>query len=529
MRADLEYRSIPRMALLNAERYSDELAVIDGDVRMTFRDVGRQMLDVARALVASDVSPGERVALWAPNSAAWIPAALGILATGAWLVPLNTRFKAGEAAFVLERSDARALVCHNGFLGIDYVGTLREANPSLRALRDVVLLAGDALEDTTSWENFLARGVDVADSVVRDRIESIGADDISDVIFTSGTTGLPKGVMLRHGTSLRAYEAMNRSYRIGRGDRGLIVTPFFHCFGYKAGWMLTLMTGATAVPVAVFDPGAALRTIEELGITHTGGSPTMFWSMLDHPTREQRDLSSLRTTIASAAYVPVELIARTREDMGVAHALTGYGLTEAHAIVSISPPDDTPEMVASWSGRVIDDVEVRIVATDGSDVANGERGELLVRGFGVMSGYIADPDATASVIDSEGWLHTGDIAYTNEDRYLKVCDRIKDIYIVGGFNVAPAEVEGILVDWERISVAAVVGQPDDHWGEVGVAYVIPAPGESLEPDDVVAYAREHMANYKVPRRVIVVDELPMNATGKILKHELRTRLTTPVD
>jgi acyl-CoA synthetase (AMP-forming)/AMP-acid ligase II len=146
-----------------------------------------------------------------------------------------------------------------------------------------------------------------------------------------------------------------------------------------------------------------------------------------------------------------------------------------------------------------------------------------------MSGYIADPDATASVIDSEGWLHTGDIAYTNEDRYLKVCDRIKDIYIVGGFNVAPAEVEGILVDWERISVAAVVGQPDNHWGEVGVAYVIPAPGESLEPDDVVAYAREHMANYKVPRRVIVVDELPMNATGKILKHELRTRLTTPVD
>ena len=526
MRADEIYRTIPRMALLNAERFADDLAVIDDDVHLSFRDVERQMLDVGRALVATGVEPGDRIALWAPNAAAWIPTALGILATGAWLVPLNTRFKGKEAAFVLERSDARALVCHNGFLGFDYVDMVREAEPSLRALDDTVILAGDTAEGTTSWDDFLARGASVDDTAVRDRIEAIDPEDTSDVIFTSGTTGMPKGVMLRHGASLRAYELMNESYQLGHGDRGLIVTPFFHCFGYKAGWMTTLMVGGTAVPMAAFDAGTALRMIEELGITHTGGSPTMFWAMLDHPSREARDLSSLRTTIASAAYVPVELIQRIRDDLGVEHSLTGYGLTEAHAIVSISPPDDPPGMVAAWSGRVIDGVEVRVVAEDGAEVPVGERGELLVRGFGVMSGYVADPEATASVIDGHGWLHTGDIAYMNDDGYLKVCDRSKDIFIVGGFNVSPAEVEGILVDAESISVAAVVGVPDDHWGEVGVAFVIPTPGTTIGPDDVVAYARGHMADYKVPRRVFVVDELPMNATGKILKHELRERLAS---
>jgi acyl-CoA synthetase (AMP-forming)/AMP-acid ligase II len=523
MRADLTYRSIPRMALVNAERFQDATAVIDGEIQWSFRDVERRMLDVGRALIATGIEPGDRVALWAPNSAAWIPAALGVLATGAALVPLNTRFKGKEAAFVLAQSDASALICHNGFLGFEYIAMARDADPTLRALHDPIILAGEMADDATSWDDFLARGAAVDESAVRDRIEAIGPDDMSDIIFTSGTTGMPKGVMLRHGASLRAYELMNQSYQVREGDRGLIVTPFFHCFGYKAGWMVTLMTGATAVPMAVFDPEVALRMIEELGITHMGGSPTMFWAMLDHPSRQHRKLG-MRTTIASAAYVPVELIERIRDDLGVEHSLTGYGLTEAHAIVSISPPDDSPEMVANWSGRVIDGVETRIVDEHGKDVPLGDRGELLVRGFGVMSGYVADPAATAAVIDPDGWLRTGDIAYMNADRYLKVCDRSKDIYIVGGFNVAPAEVEGILVDWDRISVAAVVGVPDDRWGEVGVAFVVPAPGGSIEPDDVVAYARSHMADYKVPRRVLIVEELPLNATGKVLKHELRAML-----
>ena len=335
----VEHRSIPRMALRSAERFGDDLAVLDGPTRMSFRDLGDRMIEVGRALVAGGVAPGDRVALWAPNSAAWIPAALGIHAAGAWLVPLNTRFKGTEAAYVLAKTEARTLICANGFLGADYVDMLRRADPTLTALRDPVTLDGDngGGEGVTGWDDFLARGEAVAESVVRDRIEALTADDICDVIFTSGTTGHPKGVMLRHGTSMRCYyDYYNEPWQLRPGDRAVIVPPFFHCFGYKAGWMLSLMVGATSVPVAVFDPGTTLRLIEELAITHIAGAPTMFWSLLDHPDRPRRNLSSLRSAIASAAYTPVELVERMRSDLGVGNVVSGYGLTEAHALVSAS-------------------------------------------------------------------------------------------------------------------------------------------------------------------------------------------------
>jgi len=523
-RADLGFRSIPRMALVNAERFGDELAVLDGDVHLTFREVADGLLETGRALIARGVQPGDRVALWAPNSAAWITTALGILATGARLVPLNTRFKGSEAAYILGKSQARTLVCANGFLGFDYLAMLRAADASVPALRDTVLLAGEA-DGVASWPAFVAGGDDVDDATVRARVEAIGPDDPSDVLFTSGTTGHPKGVMLRHGASLRCYEQYNRSFDLGRGDRILIVTPFFHCFGYKAGWMAALMCGAVSVPVATFDPGSALQLIEDVGITHTAGAPTMFWSLLDHPSRTERDLSSLRVATASAAYVPAELIRRMSEELGV-RAITGYGLTEAHALVSLSRPEDAPELIGEWSGQVIDGTELRVVDDEGKDVTLGAQGELLVRGFQLMDGYYDDPDATRAVIDPDGWLHTGDVAYMNAERYVKICDRKKDMFIIGGFNVAPAEVEGLLLEWDRIAACAVIGAPDPVWGEVGVAFVV-AAGPGLSGDDVIAWAKEHMANYKVPRRVVLVDALPLNATGKILKADLRAMLAAP--
>ena len=250
----------------------------------------------------------------------------------------------------------------------------------------------------------------------------------------------------------------------------------------------------------------------------------MFWSLLDHPDRPGRDLSSLRVTVAAAAYVPVELVERVRSDLGVTGVMSGYGLTEAHALVSYSHRGDPPDLVAATSGQVIAGTEYRIVDDDGDDVALGERGELLVRGFHLMSGYYGDPQATAAVIDGGGWLHTGDIAYADANDYIKVCDRKKDMFIVNGFNVAPAEVEGVLVEWDAVSAAAVVGVPDARRGEVGVAFVVPAAGARLTEAEVVAYARDRMANYKVPDRVELVDALPVNATGKVLKVELRGRL-----
>jgi len=509
------------MALMNADRFGDDVAILDGDQTLTFRDVADRLLVVGRALVARGVGPGDRVALWAPNSAAWITTALGVLAVGARLVPLNTRFKGAEAAYILGKSQARTLFCANGFLGFDHVEMLRATDPAVRALRDTVLLGGEA-EGVTTWEEFISHADGVDDASVRDRTEALGPDDASDVMFTSGTTGHPKGAMLRHGASLRCYEEFNQGFALGRGDRILIVTPFFHCFGYKAGWMVALMYGATAVPVATFDPAAVLQMIEELHITHTAGAPTMFWALLDHPTRPHRDLSSLRVVTASAAYVPSELISRMRDELGT-RVITGYGLTEAHGLVSVSRREDVPDLVTQWSGQVTDGAEARIVDDAGNDVPLGEQGELWVRGFQLMDGYFDDPDATRAAIDAGGWLHTGDVAYMNSDRYVKICDRKKDMYIIGGFNVAPAEVEGLLLEWDRIAGCAVVGVPDQRWGEVGVAFVV-ASGDGLSPDDVVAWAREHMANYKVPRRVVIIDALPLNATGKIVKGELRAML-----
>jgi len=524
MRADQEFRSIPAMALMSGTRFADATAVIDGEVRLSFGEVADGMLAVARSLVAQGVEPGDRIALWAPNSARWITAALGILAARAWVVPVNTRFKGAEAAFVLRKMQARSLLCANGFLGTDSVALLRAADPDLPALRDVTIVEGPAAEGTISWEDFLDRGAAVDEAVVRKRIDAIGPEDVSDVMFTSGTTGRPKGVMLRHGTCLRAYQAFNDHFGLGEGDRLLIVLPFFHCFGYKAGWMAALMVGATSVPMSVFDPVASLQAIEEHGITHTGGAPTIFWALLDHPARATTDLSSLRVAVVSAAYVPVELIHRMCDELGLDYAMTGYGLTEAHALVSLSLPHEPPDVVAEWSGRLISGVEAKVVDDEGVEVPLGERGELLIRGFNLSDGYYRDPEATAAVFQADGWLHTGDIAYMNADGYLKVCDRKKDMFIVGGFNVAPAEVEGMLVDWEKIAAAAVLGAPDPHYGEVGVAFVVPAAGVALTPEGVIAYAREAMANYKVPRRVEIVDALPTNATGKVLKDELRARL-----
>jgi HIP---CoA ligase len=516
-------QSIPAAALTSADRYGDACAIVDGDVQLSFQEVRDDMLDVAAALVSSGIQPGDRIALWAPNSAVWISSALGILASGAWLVPVNTRFKAHEVIHILDTVDATRLFVADGFLSGHQVESLRAEAPSLGALGEPVLMPGPGEWRRPEWDQFLALGTGPSRDEARQRINRLRPDDVSDVIFTSGTTGMPKGVMLRHGASLRAYQAFNRSFGVSEGDRALIALPFFHCFGYKAGWMIDLIAGATTYPLAVFDGVAAMEMIGRHRITHMPGSPTMFWPLLDHPRRSEFDLTSLRSVIAGAAFVPVDLVRRLKYELGIGTVLSGYGLTENHAIVSVSEADDPPELVATTVGKVLDGMEVKTVDTEGQDLPPGGEGELLVRGYAHMSGYYGDPAATAEVI-VDGWLRTGDIGILDQSNYLRITDRKKDIYITGGFNVAPTEVENTLVGCKGIAQLAVVGMPDDRMGEVGVAFVVPAPGEILSPEDVIDFARQNLANFKVPQRVEIVDALPLNATGKVLKHELRDRL-----
>jgi acyl-CoA synthetase (AMP-forming)/AMP-acid ligase II len=523
VRADERFGTIPGMALEGADRFGDAAAFVDQGLRLSFADVAEGLVRVGRALMAAGVEPGDRVALWAPNSAIWPVAALGVHACGAWLVPLNTRFKGDEAAYIIDRADARVLLVVDSFLETDYVDMVRKAAPSVMADRQCVTLPGPGSVHCPQWDDFLASGDKVEAGRLHSRLGALGPEDVSDVIFTSGTTGMPKGVMLRHGASLRAYEAYNRGFRLSEGDRHLIAVPFFHCFGYKAGWMLDLMMGATTYPVPVFEPESVMALIAKERITHMGGPPTIFQSILDHPQRGLHDLSSLRSVLVGAAAVPASLIVRLREDAGIAGAMSGYGLTENHALVSVADPEDPPEVIATTVGRTFPGIEVCVVDDSGNPVGPSEPGELLVRGFGLMSGYFRDPDATAATV-VDGWLHTGDVATIDVSGYIRITDRKKDIYVMGGFNVSPVEVENALSGLADVAEVAVVGMPDESFGEVGAAFVVPKPGTALTPEEVRAYAREHLANFKVPRRIEIVESLPRNATGKVVKPELRRQL-----
>jgi acyl-CoA synthetase (AMP-forming)/AMP-acid ligase II len=437
------------------------------------------------------------------------------------LVPINTRFRGAEAAFVLARSRARCLFTVRGFLDTDYPELLRDAGVPLPALEHTIVLAGDT-HDALSWDEFLARGDAVSDAELDARIESVGPDDPSDVVFTSGTTGSPKGVVMTHGQTLRAYLDWCDWADLRPRDRYLIVNPFFHIFGYKAGCLAALMRGATIFPVAVFDPGVVLELVEREKITVLPGPPTLYQSLLEHPDRATRDITSLRLAVTGAADIPVELIRRVREELPFERILTGYGLTEAGTVTG-SRPDDDFEHIASTVGVPWAGFEVRTVDEHGAGVAAGEPGEVVVRGETVMRRYLDDAEATAAAFDADGFFHTGDLGTIDADGYVRIVGRIKDMFIVGGFNAYPAEIENLLLRHPRIAQAAVIGVPDARLGEVGMAFVVVDAGPPIEAANIIDWARAAMANYKVPRVVEFLDALPVNATGKVVKDELRAR------
>ncbi len=522
-RADLEFGTIPALVRASAERFPDLEGLVDADLRLTFPQLADRIDEASRAFIAAGLEAGDRVGIWAPNTAEWVFAALGAIGAGGVLVPLNTRFKGGEAAYVLGRSGARFLCTVNGFLDTDYVAMLREADVP-DTLEQIVVLQGDAPDGTLSFTDFLARAGDVSSDAARARADAVQPDDVSDIIFTSGTTGKPKGAMTTHAQTLRTFDAWADMVGLERGDRYLVVNPFFHTFGYKAGIIACFIEGATIVPEPVFDVPAVLAHIAAERITVVPGPPTLYLSILDHPDRDRYDLSSLRLAVTGAAAVPVEMIRRMREELTFRTIVTAYGLTESCGTVSICRPEDDPETISHTSGRAIEGVEVRIVDDDGAEVPRGDSGEIVVRGFNVMVGYFQDEAATREAIDADGWLHTGDIGVMDDRGYLQITDRKKDMFIVGGFNVYPAEVENAILAHPDVAQVSVVSAPDARMGEVGVAFVVPRADATVDADELLAWCAPRMANYKVPRRAVVVDALPVNASGKVLKYELRERV-----
>ena len=546
-RGDLEWGTLPGLVQDAAARFGEAEAVVDRNgpggttTRWSFDRLADEVATATRAVMASGIEPGDRVAIWAPNCAEWIVAALGAVGAGAVLVPLNTRYKGAEAAYILRASGARILFTVQGFLGTDYPALLAEAEATGEPVPDlerVVVLrsdgadaggfAGPSAARTVGWADFLAEAERCEAEVAAGRTASLTSDDLSDLVFTSGTTGHPKGAMTTHGQTLRTFATWAEVVGLRAGDRYLIVNPFFHTFGYKAGILACLMAGATMVPEPIFDVDVVLQRVADERITVLPGPPTIFQSILDHPKRDAYDLATLRLVVTGAAVVPVELVESLWSEMGIETVLTAYGLTEATGTVTMCRRGDSAEVISATSGRAIPDVEVRIVDADGNEVASGEPGEIVVRGYNVMSGYFQDAAATAAAIDADGWLHTGDVGFVDGAGNLAITDRLKDMYVSGGFNVYPAEVEAVLRRHPAVGQVAVVGVPDHRMGEIGLAVVVPAPGADATDlsDGLPAFAKEQLANFKVPRRVEVVDALPTNASGKVLKRELRARFGT---
>lgn len=510
--------SIPQLMSSAALAYDELPAIEDGDVRLSYRQLDQWRRRAARALLALGIGHGERVAVWAPNHWEWIVAATALHSVGAVLVPLNTRMKGAESGLVLRESGASLLFVIGDFLGNDYPALLD--GEELPALRQRVILRGERA-GALGWEAFLALADAVGDAQLDERQAQVTADDLCDLLFTSGTTGKPKGVMTAHGQNLRLVSDWSEMVGLRQGDRYLIVNPFFHSFGYKAGWLAALMRGCCILPQAVFDVNVLLERVAAERVTVLPGPPTLYQSLLAHPRRGDHDLSSLRVAVTGAASVPVEMVRRMRSELGFETIVTAYGLTETCGFVTICRPGDDAETIATTSGRAFPEVEVRCVDAQGRSVPTGEPGEVVVRGYNLMRGYFGNPEATAEAIDADGWLHTGDVGVLDERGYLRITDRLKDMFINGGFNVYPAEIEQTILGYPGVAQAAVIGIPDERLGEVAMAFLLPAAGQSIDLDAFLAWCRERMANYKAPRRAMLLDALPLNAAGKVTKAALR--------
>ena len=507
-------QTIPAILAWAADHWSEKAAIVDGGQVTSFNELQAQARTLAKAFIAHGLNHGDRFSIWAPNSTHWQIIALAGQLAGCVLVPLNTRYKQTEAKDILVRSKCQAVFHIESFLGTDYSAMLADLD-EIEASRVVCLsqlntwaLAGDAVSDTT----------------LEERIGQVAPESLADILFTSGTTGLPKGVMCSHSQNIRVFQTWAAGVTLCSEDHYLIVNPYFHSFGYKAGWLSALITGATIYPVAVFDVDPILALIEQHGITFLPGAPTVFQSLLSHPEQATYDLSTLRCAVTGAASIPVQLVKDMKHQLKFQEVYTAYGLTESTGVVSLCQSGDDFETIANTSGRPMQDVEVQITSAAGRALKTGQTGEIWVRGFNVMQGYLDDPEATQEAITADGWLKTGDIGFQNAQGYLRITDRVKDMYICGGFNCYPAEIENSLLSHPDISDVAVLGTADERLGEVGYAFIVARDGTAPAAADLIAWARLEMANFKVPRQISFVTVLPRNASGKVQKYLLKQQL-----
>ncbi|MDV8002507.1 FadD3 family acyl-CoA ligase [Rhodococcus sp. IEGM 1408] len=517
--------STPAALRRAAESWPDREAIADvqpgQDTRWTWAELLDEVRRFAAGLVARGVEKGDRVVIWAPNTRHWIVAALGVQFAGGTVVPANTRYTGSETLELIQRTHAVAAVVAGAFLGSERIADLTAAaGGSLSGATDLETLVRIPLDggDTATadlavveFSDLQSQATDSSLAEADARADAVTGDDVADILFTSGTTGKSKGVVALHRQTIAGARAWGSNGGLTESDRYLIVNPFFHSFGYKAGFLVCALFGATIIPLAVYSPTESMRLIQQERASVLPGAPTIFQTILDAPDRAAFDLSSLRLAVTGASVVPVVLVERMQSDLGLETVLTAYGQTETMGFITTTRADDDDITVATTCGRAYPGMEIRI----------GEQGEVLTRGEMVMQGYLDDPENTAEAIDPDGWLHTGDVGEIDSRGNLRITDRLKDMYITGGFNVYPAEIEQALARIDGVVESAVIGVPDERMGEVGKALIVRREGSGLTEQDVLDFAAEHLANFKRPRSVEFVESFPRNASGKILKTELR--------
>jgi fatty-acyl-CoA synthase len=536
---DIEGLTIGGLLDLVHERRPDDEALIypDRNLRYTYAQFREVVEDSARALMALGIEKGDHVAVWGQNVPEWVTLQFATGKVGAVLVTVNPAYKSHELKYVLDQSDAAALFLTEGVRDANFLEILQDAVPELADasegglsiedlpfLESVVLMGAEPPSElpVMSFGEFLKSGEDVSDEDLRERQDALDSEDVINMQYTSGTTGFPKGVQLTHANIVKNAFYIGECMKLGPEDRVCIPVPFFHCFGCVLGTLNTVTHEGTMVPVESFDAEAVLTAVDQERCTALLGVPTMFIAELDHPDFEQYDTSSLRTGIMAGSPCPMEVMKKVVDVMGADEITIAYGQTESSPVITQTRTDDPLELRVSSVGRKLPDVEVRIssVETD-EDCAPGEQGELLTRGYHVMRGYYKMEDKTAEVIDDEGWLHTGDLAIMDEDGYVRITGRAKDMIIRGGENVYPREIEEFLYTHPEISDVQVYGVPDEKYGEKIAAAVQLRQDSGLTAEEVKDYCRENIARFKVPEYVDFVEEYPMTASGKIQKYKLR--------
>ncbi|MBU8682101.1 AMP-binding protein [Bacillus haynesii] len=535
--AELLHLTIGKLLEKTAVNTPDHEAVVypDRGLRYTYRQFDQLCRKVAKGLMALGIDKGEHVAIWASNTLEWLTAQFASAKTGAVLVTVNTNYQLSELEYVLKQSDATTLILMESYRGTSYIDILYKLIPELKEsepgklaserlpfLKNIILMGDKRHPGMYLWDDLLKLSGSVSEKALDRRMERLEEHDVINMQYTSGTTGFPKGVMLTHSNLANNAANIAECMNLSKKDRMCIPVPFFHCFGCVLGNLACVTAGATMVPVQEFSPKEVLSAVETEKCTALHGVPTMFIAELNDQDFASYDLSSLRTGIMAGSNCPIEVMKKVIDNMGMSEITIAYGQTEASPVITQTRANDSLKRRVETVGRALPNVEVKITEPGtNQEVARGVQGELCTRGYHVMKGYYKNPEATAAVIDEEGFLHTGDLAIMDEEGYCRITGRLKDMIIRGGENIYPREIEEFLYKHPNILDVQIVGVPDETFGEEVSAWIKLKSGVSMTAEELKAYCKGKIARYKIPRYIAFVEEFPMTASGKVQKFKLR--------